>query len=83
LCTSRPWSADSKFYTAKGPRPAGYVRALYRTAVSQDGTASLSSLALIGYLLTCPRTGARPGSVQVPGPSLSLERHAGLWEEKT
>ena len=25
-----------------------------------------------GYLLTCPRTGARPGSVQAPGPSLSI-----------
>ena len=25
----------------------------------------------IGYLLTCSRTGARPGSVQVPGSSLS------------
>jgi hypothetical protein len=25
-----------------------------------------------GYLLTCPRTGTRPGSVQAPGSSLSF-----------
>ena len=32
----------------------------------------LTGLAVIGYLLTCSRTGAWPGSVQVPGSSLSF-----------
>ena len=36
------------------------------------GSPPLHAHPLIGYLFTCPRTGARPGSVQVPGPSLSF-----------
>jgi hypothetical protein len=40
--------------------------------VSGCASTAFRQHALIGYLLTCLKTGAWPGSVQVPGPSLSF-----------
>jgi len=51
----------------------GYRRSLLITNGDADLCIRMRSpgLAHIGYLLTCPKTGARPGSVRASGSSLS------------